>query len=266
MLKRNIFATVFLVLGVLAFAGSALYGTVIRHKADAILAELENEKDMALVEDDDPDVNAEPLNPEDFLKAAQDAGSALCEIQKTYAKSIQSMDGLEGDALDEVLVEQKTFMADMKGYFKENVSMPPIWYEGNNYDMTASWVFTENYKFDKSSVDCLWLCKDEGGQIVAYATGKFDGRAGLFSGIDIQTTGYGNSKMGVTLQNERTEDEIYNNGVSSDYVDSILDMAGQNDVEATKSLTPEQEQDKADAYSQREALYEEWLKENGGGN
>lgn len=267
MLKRNIVALVCLALSAVIGAGSFVYVSTLKHKTNTIHAELaEQQGNVDVMDEDEEDVSG--LNPEDFLKAATESGNQVIDLQAQYAKSAKSVATLEGDALDKALLEQKELVAETKTHFKEGVSMPPLWYEGNNYNMTATWSFADNYEFTKSSVDCLWICKDEENRILAYATAVYDARIDLFDKLKITTTSYGHSKMGVTLENGVTESGAYDDKVTKEYTDSIQDMANQNNVGPSHSLTEEEKSDRADAFSAREQLREEYEKQQskGGAN
>lgn len=262
MSKRQIGTIVLLILAMVIGAGGFIYISTIIHKSNQILSELEG-RPVDMVDHDEDDGSG--LDPELFLQQCETSGNEVVELQKKYAESVKSIDGLEGSELENTLNQQKELVASTKTHFKDEVTMPPMWYEGNNYDITVNWSFEKNYLFDKSSVKSLWICRDEANRILAYATAVFDARDCLFDKFQLVTTSYGNSKIGVTMQNGATESGVYDKLESEKYANSIKDMAEKNNVGPSHTLTEKEKHDKADAFDARDALREEYEKEQSKG-
>lgn len=257
---RKVVTLVCLCLSVALGVGSAVYIKSVKSKADAIYEEL------AAQEPEETEVVDETteLDPSEFLAAAEKSGQEIVEIQTKYLATVKDIE--DDSKRDAAMAEQKTLIADLKTHFKDNAYAGICWYAANDYYGGVTWTFETNYVFAKSSVNCQWTCRDTEGNVMAYVTAKYDANAGLFGDAKIVTTSYGFTKMSVTLQNDLTEEDMYNQNLGIDaeeYASSIFDMVNQNNVGATSALSEEDEANKADAYSAREKLRQEY--ENGGG-
>lgn len=160
------------------------------------------------------------------MKSANTAGMAVAGLQTAYQDCVVNA-GMEGSESFETALVKNAEALDV--YFDDddkNARVP--WFTvTNDNPARLVWTFMTNYTFSAESVECLWVCRDNSGNLVAFALGTYTASNGLFSNVRYYGTAYGN-------KNYRTPDDTV-----APYSVDLIDGSGSTTVDTSAMIEPE---------------------------
>lgn len=160
------------------------------------------------------------------MKSANTAGMAVAGLQTAYQDCVVNS-GMEGtDSFESALTKNAEALDVYFDIDDKNARVP--WFSVTS-DTPARlvWTFMTNYTFSTESVECLWVCRDNPGNLVAFAMGTYTASTGLFSDVKYYATAYGN-------KNYRTPDDPV-----TVYSVDLADGSGSIDIDQSAMIQPD---------------------------
>lgn len=57
----------------------------------------------------------------------------------------------------------------------------PVWYSGDKRKTNFKWKFMSDYEYTSAKIDCIWLCTNDDGIVLAFHTATYDGSENTFT-------------------------------------------------------------------------------------
>lgn len=188
-----------------------------------------------------------------MVDAAVAKGNAVISGWEAFEPTIEELTTItDAEGMEQALTDQRALGDEIKANFSESTSVSLPLYQDDG-TVGSTWKMETPYTFDNHGVNCLFTCKSDDGQLLAYVVTYYNADDDLFTSFNQVVTSAGNAHTKATASED---------GEDHSTTTTILDWAESNDVGPSTTLTPEQEQDKADAYEGRENL-QEWMQEQG---
>lgn len=173
---------------------------------------------------------------EDY-KNAIDIGNAVSELQNKYIKAVGDSN-FKSDSVGKKL----------SGYFGDTTDdqMGRVpWFMPNNPGINDfSWQFMSDYNFTGDGVDCVWICFDKEGRIVAYTKSYFDSNTKKFKVPVTKKTEQG-------LTNFKPEDEGRNSEKKKQFDDLLKKLKTYEDANTKQAPVDEKSRDAQDLNRQK---------------
>lgn len=170
------------------YTSSRSYQAQMREKQNE-LATLQGDLDAAKAEAEFNTVSQEEM--EQMAHSAKATGEAVATLENQYMSLMQQkVTNAEEESAQR---EQLLAMSDQfDGYFGENTDMRTAWYNWNaEAAKGVSWEFCTNYTFTADTMNVLWKCMNESGQMLAYATAVYQAETDTFTDAVVHVTAIG---------------------------------------------------------------------------
>lgn len=133
------------------------------------------------------------------LKSANTAGMAVAGLQTAYQDCGVNAGPEDSESFATAM---KKNAESLDVYFDDDTKNARVPWFSVTSDNAARliWTFMTNYMFSGDTVECLWMCRDNPGNLVAFAIGTYTASTNLFSDVHYYATAYGN-------KNYRTPDD-----------------------------------------------------------
>lgn len=125
------------------------------------------------------------------LKSANTAGMAVAGLQTSYQDCVVNA-GLSGSESYETAMQKNAEALDVYFDVDDKNARVPWFSVTSENNARLVWTFMTNYMFTSDSVECLWVCRDNPGNLVAFALGTYTASTNLFSDVRYYATAYGN--------------------------------------------------------------------------
>lgn len=187
-----------------------------------------------------------------MVEAAVTKGQAVLSAWETYLPTIDGYSDVSADEMEEYMAKQRELGEDIRACFTEDADISLPFYTDES-GVGSHWTMATPYTFDSRGVNCVFVCTSDTGDLLSYVSTYYNAEEDLFTGFTEHVTSYGNSQRDVTASED---------GKDHSTVTGILEWAEQNNVGPSTVLDEQQEADRADAFTGREALQKS-LREQG---
>lgn len=176
-----------------------------------------------------PDVTLSEEEQNTVLSAATALGETVAKYQNAYA----SLNPTTDTAAFQANVEQ---MSACLGKEDENARVP--WYATGG--IAGTWNFVSDAEFQNDQAQVLWLCRNQSGELLAYATAVYNASENVFEDVQYQWSMLANRNMKSSGEGEKNQITLEGLG---DTIDKIKDA----DVGEVREQTDEELNDVKDA-------------------
>ena len=160
------------------------------------------------------------------MKSANTAGMAVAGLQTAYQDCVVNAGETGSEGFESAITKNAEALDVYFDDTAKNARVPWFTVTGDT-PARLVWTFMTNYTFSAETVECLWLCRDNAGNLVAFTLGTYSGSTGLFSDVHYYATAYGN-------KNYRTPDDPV-----STYSVDLTDGSGSVTVGTDAMVRPE---------------------------
>lgn len=137
---------------------------------------------------------------DNLFKDSKVIGDKVAEIQNKYYN-------VSGEKQFTMLANQM-----MKYVLVKDWDVKGAWFPFHNKDIknpTYKWEFFNTYDFNSDALHVVWINKEvKTGEIVAYATGVYDGKSKVFTNIKLDKTTYGQETLNIDNPERNQTKEI----------------------------------------------------------
>ena len=152
------------------------------------------------------------------MKSANTAGMAVAGLQTAYQDVVVNAGADNTESFETALTKNAEALDVYFDDDDKNARVP--WFTVTNENAARLvWTFMTNYTFSTETVECLWMCRDNPGNLVAFALGTYTASTNLFSDVHYYATAYGN-------KNYRTPDDpvaVYSIDLSDGSAGGLMD-------------------------------------------
>lgn len=245
MKKQMILTAVLLGISVLLGAGTWFFGTrPLQQETEELQALAEESQQEANFKEDD---RRDTLDGQGMVDAAVAKGKAVLEAWEAFRPTISSFDGItDAEQMQTALEEQRTLGDAIRANFAEDANIVIPWYVDNG-TVGSNWKMETPYTFDNHGVNCVFTCKSDAGELLAYVITYYDAEQDVFTSFHEIVTSAGN---------RHTEATASEDGEDDDSVNQILDWAESNQVDPGRDMTEEEKVSREEMIATRELQQE----------